>query len=214
MAWRIHGTPGHTPSLGCHYCQPHFSTFLWSCIPQSNQASHSQLFCLCASSLHSLGFCSTHHALLSSLKFILVHLTGKGHVDPAQPLNDRSCPHTTNTPKSKTFLWLQCIHRPKFTLSSAHQTPSVLWSWLFWSFCFPHLPKTLNFFLLLPLTFLLQHFLQEIFLWMYKKTAGTYHMKHIMMRNTHPSHEVPPPSYPSSWSTCQWSSATTLHEAK
>lgn len=35
----------------------------------------------------------------------------------------------------------------------------------------PHLPKTLNFFLLLPLTFLLQHFLQEIFLWMCKKTA-------------------------------------------
>lgn len=120
LAWRIHGTPGHTPPLGCHHCQPHFGTFLWSCIPQSNHASHSQLFCLCASSLHSLGFYSTHHALLSSLKFILVHLTGKGHVDPAQPLNDRSCPHTTNTPKSKTFPWLQCIHRPKITLCPQH----------------------------------------------------------------------------------------------
>lgn len=71
--------------------------------PFSNPASHSQLFCLCASSLHSLRFYSTHHILLSSLKLILVHLTGKGHVDPAQALNDRSCPHTINTPKARHF---------------------------------------------------------------------------------------------------------------
>lgn len=106
--------------------------------PQSSQASHLQLFCLCASSLHSLRFYSTHHILLSSLKLILVHLTGKGHVDPDQPLNDRSCPHTINTPKSKTFPWLQCIHRPKITLCPQHtKNPVCCGHDYFGHFAFP-----------------------------------------------------------------------------
>lgn len=27
-----YGTPGHESPLGSHYCQPHFGTFLWSCM--------------------------------------------------------------------------------------------------------------------------------------------------------------------------------------
>lgn len=115
-----HGTQGTCHPGALMTASPTLARFCDPVCPQSNQAFHSQLFCLCASSLQSRRLYSTHHVLLSSLKFILVHLTGKGHVDPAQPLNDRSCPHTINIPKSKTFPWLQCIHRPKITLCPQH----------------------------------------------------------------------------------------------
>lgn len=120
LAWRIPWNSRAHTTLGLSLLPAplwHLSVIL--CV-LSPTRTHSQLSCLCASSLHSLRFYSTHHVLLSSLEFILVHLTGKGHVDPAQPLNDRSCPHTINTSKSKTFPWLHCIHRPKITLCPQH----------------------------------------------------------------------------------------------
>lgn len=112
--WNMH-SPGALIIASLALAPPSSPTHL-----QCNQATLSQLLDLCVSSLESLVLYSISHASLSPLKFILMHLTGKGHVDPAQPLNDRSCPHTINTSKKKTFPWLQCIHRPKITLCPQH----------------------------------------------------------------------------------------------
>lgn len=102
-----------------------------------------------------------------------MHLTGKGHVDPAQPLNDRSYPHTINTSKKKTFPWLQCIHRPKITLCPQHtKYPLCCGHYYFGHFTevLFHLLKILNFSCSHPHSHSNTSFrMSLLFLWMCKK---------------------------------------------
>lgn len=115
-----HGTPGHMPPLGSHYCQPHFGTFVWSCMSflQSSISLTAVLFVCFLTALSEVLFNTSYITFITQINF--------GAFDWKRSRRSSSSPKWQIMPthyqysKSKTFPWLQCIHRPKITLCPHH----------------------------------------------------------------------------------------------